>query len=96
MALGINRLALTGYYSGIVGKTIQKSFKFLVTFLDNDQPWTSKGKLKKDIGSMPIIKPWHIVDVSVPQYPFGKDHVQYGPLAKTIPVMQDFNGFIFQ
>lgn len=93
--IGLNNLALQGYYSGIDAlKSIQKSYKFLVTFWDDLTVFNpNKTALMEEIGSMPLIKFWHVLSISIPQYPFGKDNVQYGPIAKTFPVMQDFNGF---
>ena len=94
MALVVNNLALQGYFGGLDNlKTIQKSYKFLVVFWDEINLSPKKVALTEEIGNMPIIKPWHILNVTTPQYPFGKDNVQYGPLAKTYPVMADFNGF---
>jgi len=88
----VNSTFLQSYYSGIDAvKSIQHSHRFFVEFWDNPTP--EKVALEDEIGPMPIIKPWHIISVTLPQYPFGKDVIKYGPLAKTFPVMNDFNGF---
>jgi hypothetical protein len=88
----INSALQQAYYSGIDAlKSIQHSHRFYVEFWDDKTP--AKRKLEEEIGEMPIIKPWHVLNVNIPQYPFGKDVVKYGPMAKTFPIMNDFNGF---
>lgn len=92
MPVGMNSLALQGYFSSLKSlKTVQKSFRFYVTFWD-DLFSIDKRKLAKEIGTMPSISFWHINSIVLPQYPFGKDVVKYGPMAKSFPVMNDFNG----
>lgn len=90
MPLGSNNIEFLGFYSNLeVFKTIQKNFKFFVTFWDDDIIST---KAYSETGSMPVINHYHIQSVSIPQYPFSKEVVKYGPLAKCYPVMSDFNG----
>jgi hypothetical protein len=97
MPIGINNLELHGFYSNSeLFKTIQKNYKFFVTFWDDDQfanRSTVKGLAVLDeTGSMPIIDHWHVKSISLPQYSFSKEVVKYGPIAKSYPVMNDFNG----
>jgi len=98
MPVGINNLELQGFYSNLeIFKTIQKNYKFFVTFWDDNQflnTNTVKGLAEqaKGLGSMPIISHWHIKSITLPQYSFSKEVVKYGPLAKAYPVMSDFNG----
>jgi hypothetical protein len=88
----INSNLIQSYFSGIdFVKSISHSRRFFVEFWD--QPTEEKRVLEAEIGPMPIILPWHVKSVTIPQYPFGKDVIKYGPLAKTFPVMGDFNGF---
>lgn len=90
MPLGSNNIEFLGFYSNLeVFKTIQKNFKFFVTFWDDDIIST---KAYLETGSMPVINHYHVQSVSIPQYPFSKEVVKYGPLAKCYPVMSDFNG----
>jgi hypothetical protein len=69
-----NSLLQTAYYSGIL-KSLQLKHRFYVEFWDNPTP--EKLALEAEIGPMPLIMPWHIVSVTIPQYPFGKDVVKY-------------------
>ena len=90
MPKGVNKLELKGYYSGKdILKSIQLSYKFYVTFLDNA---IRNRKLISEIGMMPFIKNWHVLNVSIPTYVFKKESQKYGPMVKTIPVI-DHDGF---
>jgi hypothetical protein len=86
----LNEAELGGYYSGRgYSKSIQLSHKFYVTFIEDP---VRNFRLAPDIGIMPIIKNWHVLNVTVPTYNFKKEIQKYGPMVKSIPVM-DYNGF---
>lgn len=88
MPVGTNALELKGYYSrNNLIKSIQKNYQFFVTIWDNPI-----SRLTLEIGPMPLITHWHVKSITVPQYPFNKETIQYGPLAKSFPTMTDFNG----
>lgn len=91
MPIGVNNLELLGFYSNLeIFKTVQKNYKFFVTFWDNE---LISSKVDPETGSMPIIYHWHVRSITIPQYSFSKEVVKYGPIAKCYPVMSDFNGF---
>jgi hypothetical protein len=88
MPIGSNALELQGFYSSSeLFKTIQKSYKFFVTFWDDD----ILGNITSEVGTMPLIQHWHVRNITLPQYSFSKEVVRFGPLVKAYPVM-DFNG----
>ncbi len=90
MPFGTNNLEFLGFYSNLeTFKTIQKNYKFFVTFWDDD---IISSKAWDETGTMPVINHFHVISVNVPQYPFSKEVVKYGPIAKSYPVMSDFNG----
>lgn len=97
MPLGINQLELGAYYSGIDAlKSIQKSWRFLVTFYDAPGAYKNplypdlENKYKamlREIGPQPTIKQWHVKNITLPQYKFHAEAQKYGPLTKTFPIM---------
>ena len=101
MPLGINELELAGYYSGIdLLKSIQKSWRFLVSFYDSpgayeDLNFTNENgalvnryaAMMREIGPMPTIKQWHVQNITIPKYKFHAEAQKYGPLTKALPVM---------
>jgi hypothetical protein len=90
MPFGLNNLEFLGFYSNLeIFKTVQKNYRFFVTF------WNDLGSFSRTEYShnMPDISHYHVQSITIPQYPFSKEVVKYGPIAKTYPVMNDFNGF---
>ena len=82
MPIGLNNLMLKGFYS--FSKTIQPNFRFYVTVFDRDI-----------LTVLPIIKYWHVLSVSVPNYDWKKEVVKYGPLPKSLPYL-DYDGMEFK
>jgi len=95
MPAAINQLELAGFYSGLdILKSIQKSYKFLVTFYDAPGFYASSPSLNnkynallQEIGPQPLIKQWHVLNVAIPQYKFHAESQKYGTLIKSFPVM---------
>jgi len=95
--LGINQLELAGFYSGIDAlKSIQKPWRFLVTFYDSPGAYIDPSNpnlakkynaLLQEIGPQPVIKQWHVSNITIPQYKFHAEAQNYGPLTKSFPVM---------
>lgn len=73
------------YYSN---KSVQKTNRFRVTIFNNE------GVFVPNIGKMPEIKGFHVLDVSVPNWEFKKETLKVGPFVHTFPVM-DSDGFEF-
>lgn len=86
MPLGIDSASLSMFYNGtnlpeqLFGKSIQRTFQFMVFFLDNPFRF-------KESGIMPIIMPFHVVDVTIPNYRFRKESQIYGQVPRTFPVL---------
>lgn len=70
------------------GKSIQKSWQFFVTFLDNPL----SNRRSSDPGPMPIIRAYHVLDVNLPTYMFEKVIMYYGQVPRSFPVLK-FEGF---
>ncbi len=84
MAL-LKSLELRGYFSKkIFAKSIQPNYNFYVTIID-------KGILT----SLPLIKHWHVLSVSTPNYDWKKEVQMYGPLPKSFPYL-DYDGLEFK
>ena len=91
---------LQGYFHGptaALSKTILPNYRFFVTidpFVDAAKMISSQAK--RDIffrcGPMPIIKHWHLVNVTIPQYDFQKETMYYGPMPRSFPIL-NFDGF---
>ena len=86
MPLFTNSISLVGYYNipdALFGsKTIQPTYKFTALFLTN--PFANN---KPDLGPMPIIAPYHFVDVNIPNYKFEKKTIMYGQVPRSFPVL---------
>ena len=94
MPVGVTNLALQAWYrlpELVFGKSIQPAYKFFATFLDN--PFVRKStKDYNEIGSMPVIMPYHFTSVSIPTYNFKLEKVYYGVIPRSFPLL-DFEGF---
>lgn len=64
-------------------KTIQKSYRFKVTFVNDYK--RSDLSMNKDI--MPYLDEFHVVDVNLPFYEFKKEVQYYGPYPRPITVL---------
>lgn len=85
MPIGLNSIAIQGWYKLpelAFGKSIQPSYRFFATFLDN--PFR---QFDPDIGSMPIITPYHFQSISIPTYQFTLDKVFYGIIPRAFPTL---------
>jgi hypothetical protein len=73
-----------------LGKSIQKSYRFLTTFLPDLSFLTNQTQkdLYDRIGKMPIVRSFHVVSVSVPFYSFDRNKQQYGPLPRSFAEMK--------
>lgn len=58
-------------------KTIQRSWKFLVTFEDFTPAGSSNSEL------LPKMKDYHVRSVTIPSYRFRKENMDYNNLGKT-------------
>lgn len=90
----LNTLALSEFFSGPTvplapfGKSLQKSYRFLVTFMPNLLLKGKRPELFKEIGAMPMIRGMHIKGISIPQYSYDKQTQFYGPAPRSFPVMK--------
>jgi hypothetical protein len=90
MPLGLNSLALQGFYSlpeQLFGKSIQPAYRFTASFLEN--PFR---KFDEDVGSMPVIMPYHFLNITVPTYNFKFENVYYGVIPRTYATLA-YEGF---
>jgi len=76
------------------GKSIQKSYRFIVTFFPNLKFLTNPvhAQLYARIGPMPLIRAFHLVSIAIPQYTFTKDTQYYGPVPRSFPELK-YDGF---
>jgi hypothetical protein len=87
MPVGLNALELNSFFklpSLLTGKSIQPAFKFYATFLDN--PLSTKRSIGP--GPMPIIRAYHILNVSIPTYNFKKETMFYGQVPRSFPILE--------
>jgi len=87
MPIGLQKLELMSYFSlpaTLFGKSIQRSYSFYATFLDN--PF-NKGGNRKKTGPMPIIRPSHFLSVTLPTYQFTKESIIFGQVPVSFPVL---------
>ncbi len=74
-------LELNEFYGD--AKSIQKSFDFLVTLInDNVNSYLPDGE------PMPEIKEWHITNITIPTYEFKKEIQYHGPFPYSHPVLE--------
>jgi len=81
MPLGVNNVEVAGFHSlpeVLFGKSVQPAYKFVASFLENPL----KAVTRRDVGPMPIIMPWHVTGVTVPNYKFKMDKVMYGAVPR--------------
>jgi len=104
MPVGINNIELLRYFrqpETAFGKSVQRSWTFWGFFMYN--PFSNglpigggikalAGALNKDFP--PIIQPFHILSVTVPTYTFTHEHMMYGQVPRSFPIL-DFKGFEF-
>lgn len=69
-------------------KSVQKSFRFKVSVIND-----SSVKIP-DLGDMPTILNYHVLDVTIPNWEFKKETLKVGPFVNTFPVL-NFEGFEF-
>lgn len=92
MPIGVNSLELKAFYKLpelAFGKSIQPSWKFYALFLDNP---LQSFRVNSEPGPMPVLRPYHIVDVAIPSFSFEKQIMMYGQVPRTFPVL-NFEGF---
>ena len=92
MPLGLQALELGAYFNlpgNLFGKSIQRSYSFNASFLDNR---FNTGGNRQVTGPMPVILPWHFLNITLPTYKFQKEVMLYGQVPFTWPVL-DFAGF---
>lgn len=66
---------------------VLKRYDFLVHIFPDG---LHEQSLQKDIGPMPAIESWHVINVSVPDHGFGKKSLIYGSdIARSFPVMDE-------
>ena len=71
-------------------KNILRRFDFMVQFHVGG---THETTLQQEIGPMPKIEPWHVINVSIPDYSFKKEALSYGgSIQRPFPVL-DTTGF---
>jgi len=70
-----------------LGKTIQKSYRFFVTFFPN-YFLSNKSRMSDRIGTMPVIRAFHVQGISIPQYTFSKETQYYGSVPRSFPVLK--------
>ena len=77
------------------GASIQKSWRYRVSFVPDIFRNTDINRINlyKRVGKMPIIRAWQVESVSIPQYSFSKVTQKYGPVPRSLPVLDDHNGF---
>lgn len=70
------------------GKSIQKSYRFLVTFFPNMFLSAQRPQIFKEIGPMPLVRSFHIQSISIPQYTFTKETQYYGNAPRSFPILK--------
>jgi len=93
MPIGLTQFEVNGFYSlpeMAFGKSVQPTYKFVASFLEN--PFDNK---YGDVGPMPVIMPWHITSVNVPNYKFKVEKVMYGNVPRLYQTL-DFEGLQFR
>jgi hypothetical protein len=86
MPIGLNSLELAQWYKlpeKLFGKSIQHSFRFYVTMFDN--PF---GGRERPNGPMPIIRSYHVTDITIPSYQAEKVTQLYGQIPRSFPVLK--------
>lgn len=74
--------------SSPLGKTIQKSYRFFVTFFPNFLLMKQRPDIFKEIGPPPIIRSFHVQSITIPQYTFGKETQYYGTAPRSFPILK--------
>lgn len=80
------RLSLEGFYhlpKLAYGKTIQSTYKFEAYFL----PIKVDKEVIGEIGPMPIMMPWMVKSIRIPEYVFKGNTVQYGHIPRSFPTL---------
>lgn len=96
MPLGVTNLEANGFYSLpelAFGKSVQPAYRFVASFLQN--PFKSKNSNTKDIGPMPVIMPWHVKSVNVPNYKFQINTIMYGSVPRLFSTLNMEGGLVF-
>ena len=71
-----------------MGKSIQKTYRFFVTFFPNYFLSKQRPEIFKEIGPMPLIRAFHVQAISIPQYAFKKETQYYGTAPRSFPILQ--------
>jgi len=71
-----------------LGKSIQKQYRFFVTFFPNLFLARQRPQIFNEIGPMPLIRSFHIQAISIPQYAFKKETQYYGSAPRSFPILQ--------
>lgn len=69
-----------------LGKSIQRCYRFTVSFFAPDM--TKNVELFNRVGPMPLLRPFHVRGLSIPQYTFEKETQFYGPAPRSFPVLR--------
>ena len=80
MPLGLTQGEVNGFYSlpELAFVNLYNLHINLLRLLENPfKPVTNR-----DVGPMPVIMPWHITSVTIPNYQFKMDKVMYGNVPK--------------
>jgi hypothetical protein len=85
---GLNNGLVNNFQSLLpLGKSIQKCYRFTVTFFPPKDM-----KLRPDIygrvGPMPLIRAFHVKNISIPQYTYKKEVQYYGPAPRSFPILE--------
>jgi len=92
MPVGLNSLELQAWYKlpeQLFGKSIQHSFRFFVTLFDNPlSRLLSKGGKISTNGPMPIIRSYHVTNVTIPHYEAEPIVQVYGQVPRSFPSLK--------
>lgn len=87
---GLNNGTLNSFQSLLpIGKSIQKSYRFSVSFFPPSAVnIAANPTLYKRVGPMPLIRAFHVQNISIPQYAFKKETQYYGPAPRSFPLLE--------
>lgn len=70
-----------------LGKSIQKCYRFNVSFFP-PAAMKSSPYIYKRMGPMPLIRAFHVKNISIPQYTYKKETQFYGPAPRSFPILE--------
>ena len=71
-----------------LGKSIQKQYRFIVSFFPNIILQQQRPDIFAEIGQMPLIRAFHVQSVTIPNYTFRKETQLYGTAPRSFPVLE--------